>query len=346
MKRSDANESRLFFLATLSLITVPSLIAWFRKKQRSVKMSITDIVEPREPHKMPLVSEKGWEQYKNRFQPDPNDIIICTAGKTGTTWLQAICHFLRGGSADFDDIGQVAPWHILAYDLDYDIMDQHGLRPRVFKSHQLIAAEKRGCKYITTIRDPVRKVMSDVSFFNEKRGTNETVDESWKRQDEKISQHFQGTLMHFAEAYQLRDHPQVLVVSYEHLIKDTRRLLRTIALFLGIQDPSDELLERTLKATSKEQMLIDVSKYNESWATRRYNELGRGTLASRGEKWNPGAKVVGVAHKKPSKETRNAIMSRANDYLYQTVGVRNYEELQEHIGAAFSKKTKELELGI
>merc|ERR1719193_2986450 len=134
--------------------------------------------------------------------------------------------------------------------------------------------------------------------------------------------HFRGTLMHFAEAYQLRDHPQVLVVCYEHLKQDTRRLLPTIARFLGIEDPSEELIERTLKATSKKQMLIDVSKYNESWETRRYNELGRGKLASRGEKWNPGAKVVGVAHKKPSKETHSAIMIRANEYLFQAVGVR------------------------
>lgn len=315
------------------------------KEPQSGKMGIMDIIKRRHLQKFPHISEKGWEQYMNQFQPDKNDIIICTGGATGTTWLRAICHFLRGGSADFEDIDQVAPWHIYAYDIDFDIMHQRGLRPRLFKSHQFIAAEKRGCKYITVIRNPVDKIMADVSYENKVRGTNETVDEHWKKDCAKKSWHIRSVLIHFEEAYLLRHHPQVLAVCYEDIEKDTRRLLPTIARFMGIQNPSEELLERTLKATSKEQMLIDVSKYDDLWRIKRFEELGRGKGKYRKHQRNPaGAKVVGVTDKEPSKETSNAIMKRADEFLFHTVGVKNYEELQEHIGAAFAMRTKEIEL--
>jgi len=294
--------------------------------------TITDVVSPQKPKRRKQISEKGWRHYMNNFRPESSDVIICTAGWTGTTWLQAICHFLRGGTEDFEDISQVVPWHVFAYDLDFDIMDQQGLRPRLFKSHQFIAAEKRGCKYITTIRDPIRKLMSGVAFQNEKKGTNWPIDDVWEKQDASTLLTFKNTLEHFTEAYKLRNHPQVLVVCYEHLVEDTKNMLSTIARFLGIQHPSEKLLERTLWATSKEQMLIDVSKYSETWGTRRYNELGRGALARIGENWIPAPKVTGLKHKKPSKHIEAKITSFVNNYLYEKIGVRNYEELRMEIG--------------
>lgn len=341
MQDQNTRRQRVFFVATLTLATLTFLINRHRKCRKNNKKLITDIVAPTEPRKMRVISDKGFEMYKNQFRPGPNDVIICTADKTGTTWLQAICHFLRGGTADFEDICQVVPWHVFAHDLDFNIMDQGGYRPRAFKSHQLISAEKRGCKYITSIRDPIRRLMSEVAFHNRKKGTNNTVDESWRRQNLKGRKEFQDSCRHFVEAYKLRDHPQVLVVCYEHLVKDARRMLATIARFLGIQHPSEELLERTLKATSKAQMLIDRSKYNEIWETTRYAEVGRGAL---GQKWIPAAKVVGVVHKEPSSETRADIISATNEYFMETIGVRNYAELQTHISASFSKRTQEFHL--
>jgi len=343
MEEVNPSTPRVFFLATLTLCTL-TLVHQQRRKNKNSKMLITDIVGETKPGKMPLISEKGWEQYMNRFQPSPEDVIICTAGKSGTTWLQTICHFLRGGSKDFEDICKVVPWHIFAYDIDFDIMEQNGLRPRLFKSHQLISAEKRGCKYITTIRDPLRSFMSDVSFHNAKKGRDDTVDDLWRQQGSKCNRHFMNALKHFVEAYKLKDHPQVLVVCYEHLVNDTRRMLPTIAQFLGVQQPSEELLEQTFRATTKAQMLKDVSKYNERWETKRYNEVGRGALLTKGQKWMPAAKVVGVSHSEVSEEIRLDITSFANRYFYKTIGLRNYPELQGHIRAAFSRKTRELKL--
>lgn len=74
------------------------------------------------------------------FQARPDDVLITTAPKAGTTWMQQILHQLRtGGDPDFHSIDAVVPWlelprsgktvqEILAA---YDAMPD----PRIFKTH-------------------------------------------------------------------------------------------------------------------------------------------------------------------------------------------------------------------
>ena len=45
------------------------------------------------------------------FQPLESDILITTAPKAGTTWMQQILYQMRsGGDTDFDNIDTVVPW--------------------------------------------------------------------------------------------------------------------------------------------------------------------------------------------------------------------------------------------
>jgi hypothetical protein len=45
------------------------------------------------------------------FQARPTDVLITTAPKAGTTWMQQILHQLRtGGDGEFEDIDAVVPW--------------------------------------------------------------------------------------------------------------------------------------------------------------------------------------------------------------------------------------------
>ena len=119
----------------------------------------------------------------------PTDIFVTTAPKTGTTWLtqvlspasrcvrgflsavvvcvaDQVLHQLRtGGDMEFDDIYQVVPWPPLCYDLGMDCnMDQKAF-PRVFKTHQRLSAVNPGGKYLCTVRDPVKTMISWWNFL-------------------------------------------------------------------------------------------------------------------------------------------------------------------------------------
>ena len=92
-----------------------------------------------------------WEGFKHRN----DDILICTAYKAGTTWMQQIVHGLRsGGDMSFGEITQVVPWIELAHDLGLDIPgDQPS--PRAFKSHLSWHDIPKGGRYIVVMRDPL-----------------------------------------------------------------------------------------------------------------------------------------------------------------------------------------------
>jgi hypothetical protein len=98
-----------------------------------------------------------------RWTPRPTDVAIVTYTKCGTTWLQQICHQLRtGGDMNYEEITAVSPWLDFALDCGVVLEDEQTgasgepLVPRVWKSHQRLAAINCGCKYIVTLRDPAR----------------------------------------------------------------------------------------------------------------------------------------------------------------------------------------------
>jgi hypothetical protein len=74
------------------------------------------------------------------FTPRPTDVLITTAPKAGTTWMQQILHQLRsGGDVEFFSIGRVVPWLELprpGKSVDEVLADYEALEdPRIFKTH-------------------------------------------------------------------------------------------------------------------------------------------------------------------------------------------------------------------
>ena len=104
---------------------------------------------------------KVVDDYLNSWVPRSSDVIITTAPKTGTTWLQMTCHQLRtGGDLGFEEICQVVPWIKKAYECGQDLNGDQKANPRVYKAHQRLSCIHEGCKYITTIRDPISATIS------------------------------------------------------------------------------------------------------------------------------------------------------------------------------------------
>lgn len=95
------------------------------------------------------------------FQPRASDVLITTAAKAGTTWMQQILHQLRtGGDDQFYSIDDVVPWLELPRDgkhwsqvlADYEAQTN----PRVFKTHCTFEQTPgtNTSRIILTSRDP------------------------------------------------------------------------------------------------------------------------------------------------------------------------------------------------
>ena len=96
----------------------------------------------------------------------PTDVVISPFGKSGTTWLQQMCHTLRTrGDMDFEDISAVAPWIETSTDLGLDLNAPQKAHPRLFKSH--LGADKipKGGRYINSCRDPKDALYSMYKFM-------------------------------------------------------------------------------------------------------------------------------------------------------------------------------------
>jgi len=74
------------------------------------------------------------------FKARTSDVLITTAPKSGTTWMEQILHQLRtGGDTDFYSIDEVVPWLELPRDgmSSQNMLERfkHIQDPRIFKTH-------------------------------------------------------------------------------------------------------------------------------------------------------------------------------------------------------------------
>ena len=97
------------------------------------------------------------------FRPRATDVFVVTYPKCGTTWVSAICHFLRSDDDDFGEITEVVPWDVVAHDCGQDLDAAQVAAPRLFKSHEGADEIAKGAKYVYVARDP-RDAF--VSFYN------------------------------------------------------------------------------------------------------------------------------------------------------------------------------------
>ena len=178
------------------------------------------------------------------FQPLESDILITTAPKAGTTWMQQILYQMRsGGDTDFDNIDTVVRW--LEYPRkgknwrqvldDYDALP----RPRLFKTH-CTAEQTPGigtASIILTVRDP-RDCC--VSFYHHLMNmTDSARDMAGHHRPASFAAHV-DTWLKFAAWFRnvkswwpYRDHEKVLLLRYQDLKRDLGAGVDQIAAFLG-----------------------------------------------------------------------------------------------------------------
>jgi len=204
------------------------------------------------------------------------DVYISTYPKTGTTWLQQICHQLRtGGDTDFEEISEegIVPWLEMGPSLQIDVALPQRASPRCFKSHQLLSSlshlESDGAKFLGIVRDPEKTLVSNFKFSMEwgdpaaeSRDINLYIKSAvivgpggWGEDGPE----FGGTLWdQYAEFWKCRHLPNVKILVYEHMVEDLSSLLGSLNDFLGLP-PLDANRKATVLAYSR----IDWMKRNE-----------------------------------------------------------------------------------
>ena len=328
-------------------------------------MTLNDVIGSKKQYNHFAFSTDGYEKAVS-FKPKPTDCFVTTPPKTGTTLLQYICHLLRSASTHdlkedklfnnatcFEDIYQVAPWAMMAWDLGYDITEKdyeqrcqvtgQAYPIRVFKSHQRLSAMNPGAKYIVTIRDPRSTLVSWWKFLkkNDPPPLQKYTSISEFALDKDFfseNMMFGASLWEYFNEYSLcLKNPNVLVVIFEDLVQDIRGHLPTLSRFLGL-NVSDNHFDEIARLSSKEEMLKNISKFDESWTHKRIKALGR---SPHPDVFQESPRVTsGSDPSTLSKETIQFLDDRWKEVIESNTGIKNYDELASIVRAEFKNRSK------
>eukprot|EP00210_Caulerpa_lentillifera_P005283 g5047.t1 len=277
------------------------------------------------------------------FKPRPNDILISTALKSGTTITQQICHGLRsGGDMSYIEIDNVTPILEMAY--DYGIKDLYTpqlFQPQIYKTHMSRYDTPKGFgKYIIVVRKPADTALSfyhflaDWFFDKDEMSMEVFVKFIWLQMGiPKIPKELCGTIHHIMSWYPHRLDKNVLWLHYEDLNKHRRDCVRLIAEFLNIGVDDEELQELVMKQSSFEFMKQHPSKFDEHPLKHGRNEVA-GLPRNAGLTGNPGKVRNGLMN--AAKDTLpqsiiDKIDAQWNDIVTSATGYKTYEEFRNGI---------------
>ena len=178
-----------------------------------------------------------------------DDVFIATFPKSGTTWMQQICHGLRsGGDMTFKEVSWVVPWLERGHIFGIDSRLAQPYAPRVFKTHLPYAQINKGARYIHVIRDPKDALVSFYGFLSHRlidptALSIETFAECWLLADQLAEQndpdapfgpYLYNYWRHLLDWWAARAQAPVLTLAYEHLRRDLAPQVARIADFMGI----------------------------------------------------------------------------------------------------------------
>ncbi|MGB0696626.1 MAG: sulfotransferase domain-containing protein [Rhodospirillaceae bacterium] len=215
------------------------------------------------------------------FAPRPDDIVIASYPKSGTTWMQQLVHGLKtGGDMAFADITEAVPWIELAHVLDLDIRGDQPVAPRLFKTHWRGDESPGGVKTIVVFREPKAVALSYYHFY-----AGWVLDPDAISLDEFVADFFipgtlRGTYWTHLKSWLARaDDPQVLLLSYEGLKADLPRGVDRIVAFAGLA-VSQADREVAIRQAAKDFMTAHSEKFDEHLVASKRN-LAMGVPATR-----------------------------------------------------------------
>ncbi|KAL5249121.1 hypothetical protein ACHWQZ_G018080 [Mnemiopsis leidyi] len=209
------------------------------------------------------------------FAPRPDDVVVATFSKSGTTWLQNMLYNLVGcPNGPICKINETVPWlQSVSASLE-EIERMKG--PRVFKTHDywswLPQKLRDTARFIYCTRNPKDQAVSyfhhiktlgsiygdgcaNITFseYFEQIYTNKDVAEFGLWEDHNVEW--------------LKESPRdnILFVTYEDLKEDSEKQIRRMVEFLGLPNDEDRIVE-TLTQSGFEHMQ-NSDNLNYSWLT-------------------------------------------------------------------------------
>ncbi|CAM9660142.1 unnamed protein product [Discosporangium mesarthrocarpum] len=79
---------------------------------------------------------------------------------------------------------------------------------------------------------------------------------------------------YYRETWACRQHPNVMIVVYEDMVKDLRGLLPKIADFMGLAPREPEVLDKVAAVCTKSFMMEHIEKFDETWTVQKLQEKG------------------------------------------------------------------------
>lgn len=179
------------------------------------------------------------------FEPRPTDVLIVTAPKAGTTWMQQIIHQLRsGGDGDFATIDSVVPWlEFPRRNLElHKLLEQYAAipDPRAFKTHCTFEQTPGGvsvARIVLSSRDP-RDCC--ISFYHHLLGMTDAARADFGIElPASFEEHVERWLAAGAwyrnvqSWWPYHEHPNLLWLRYEDMKADLGAAIERVRHFLG-----------------------------------------------------------------------------------------------------------------
>ena len=232
-----------------------------------------------------------------------DDVFIATFPKSGTTWMQQICHGLRSaGDMSFKEVSWVAPWLERGHMFGIDSRITQHYAPRLFKTHLPYTQINKGARYIHFIRDPKDALVSFYNFLSHglidpHALSIETFAECWLLADQLAERsdplapfgpYLYNYWQHLLDWWAARAQAPVLTLVYEHLRRDLAPQVARVADFMGIAADA-ALLELATRQAGFEFMAAHKDQFSDEiiGIPHRLHKVVRGEVGAHRQLLSP-----------------------------------------------------------
>lgn len=235
-------------------------------------MNASDRPERTQTYKHMLTDTDRWESYLKR----DDDIFVCTLGKNGTTWMQAICALLIFQKPELDfNPAERSPWFDVTLEPLEEVVSalEAQTERRVIKTHTPLDGIPfhDSCTYITVYRDPRDAFLSmrnhmdnfkliklDLPVAEPDEGFRLFVEASYESGG--LPMGLEAAVAHYDSYWNYRHLPNIHFFHYADLKRDLRGEMGRVARALEIEIDED-LLSRLAEAASFENMKSKATQF-------------------------------------------------------------------------------------